>query len=140
MSTATAVRKVPAMDHAQHKVFWALSVIDEQALANFFRAIRKGAVRPILVDEVNAELDKGIGFAEMFRSSPAILDITGDTCIEFEVMWFGPEPLRCAIRLGHMDGSGAGALWYVSFHPDGRVQEVEFQEVWDKAVPEEAES
>ena len=139
MTTITAVRKVPEMDHAQHKVFWALNVIDEGALANFFRAVRKGAVRPILVDEVNAELDKGIGFEEMFRSSEAILEITGNTCIEFEVMWFGPEPLRCGIRFGHMARAGAGAEWDVSFDPDGQVREVQFQNVWGEVVPAEPE-
>lgn len=129
-----AVRKVPDMDWAQHKVFWVLSVIEEEPLKNFFRAVRKGAVRPILVDEVNAELDKGIGIAEMFRSSPAIQKITDNTCIEFQVEWFGAEPLLCSIQLGHMRFAGSGAQWHVRFDPQGQVVSLELEEVWGSDI------
>jgi len=70
---------VPLKDWAEHKLFWALSIIDEAALRNFFRYVRKGAVRPALLDEINAELDLGIGIEDMFANSEAIKNITETT-------------------------------------------------------------
>ena len=133
MSTAiaTTVRKVPPMSWAEHKLFWALSVIDEEALKTFFRAVRKGAVRPPLLDEINAELDKGIGFVDMFANSESILKITGNDCIEIQVMWYGVD-LRCTIRLGLMEWCGVGAEWDVHFDAEGRILEVSVQELWSQ--------
>jgi len=121
---------VPLKDWAEHKLFWALSIIDEAALRNFFRYVRKGAVRPALLDEINAELDLGIGIEDMFANSEAIKNITDNDCIEFQVMWHG-EDLNCNIRLGYMDWCGAGAEWDVRFDAEGRVLEAEVVEVWN---------
>ncbi|MBK7241980.1 MAG: hypothetical protein IPI00_17920 [Flavobacteriales bacterium] len=133
MSTAiaTIVRKVPPMDWAEHKLFWALSIIDEAALRNFFRYVRKGAVRPVLLDEINAELDLGIGIEDMFANSEAIKEITGNDCIEFQVMWHG-EDLNCTIRLGLMTWCGAGAEWDVRFDAEGRVLKASVVKVWNQ--------
>ncbi len=131
MHIATTIQKVPADWHwAQHKVHWALSVIDEGALANFFRAIRKGPVRPPLVDEVNAELDKGIGFQEMFKSSKDIGEVTGNDVIELQVMWAGWGDLHCWIRVGITEGHGPGAEWKVLFDLEGNVVELAVEEIW----------
>ncbi len=119
------------MSWSQHKLYWALSVIEEEALANFFRYIRKGAVRPVLVDEVNLELDKGVDFQEMFTSSEAILKITDNTCIELMVMWWGEEDLKCMIKVGHMEWAGSGAEWDVCFEPDGSVREAKVNHIWE---------
>lgn len=131
MPTNTPVRKVPPdCDWACHKLHWALSTIDEQALANFFRAIRNGPVRPALVDEVNEELDRGLGFEEMFRTSTRIKHIVGNDPIELQVLWELPEELYCSIRVGLMKDAGAGAEWQVRFAPTGTVEALKLEQVW----------
>ncbi|MBK7241976.1 MAG: hypothetical protein IPI00_17900 [Flavobacteriales bacterium] len=104
---------MPLKDWAEHKLFWALSIIDEAALRNFSATYaRSGA--PSAIDGINAELDLGICIEDMFANSEAIKNITDNDCIEFQVMWHG-EDLNCTIRLGLMTWCGAGAEWDVRF-------------------------
>ncbi|HRH39304.1 MAG TPA: hypothetical protein PK760_13220 [Flavobacteriales bacterium] len=131
------MRKVPVMSHAEHMVHLALSVIEEEGLIAFFRAIRDREERTPLVDLVNQELDNGFGIEEMFSYNASILDVTENAAIVFEVQWITEE--RCGIRFGLMEMDGPGTEWYLSFDEHGNVVDLEFEEQWSPEMAMEAE-
>ncbi len=136
MATTPRFRTIGPMNWSQQVLHKILSVITEPGLIAILRAVRHHPSRPLLVDAINAELDKGTSLMAFFSDNGYAERVLKENLFIMEVAWAEDGEQHCDFKFGMTGDDEEGAVWGIKIDAQGKVHvEEEALIVWSPEDP-----
>lgn len=113
------IRRIGPLNQSQQELHKVLSLIEEEALIAILRAVRLHPERTLLVDAVNAELDRGVALMDFFSDTGYSRHVLKDGFLMINLDW--GEIHEADFWFGSNGEEGAGTNWRIEFDASGNV-------------------